>query len=340
MKISNLRSCAVGLLAAMLASCGGAGSLGSAPSSALALARTHAGGSWMNATAATGQTTLLYAGDANGDTVYVYDYTSGTLVGMLKGFNEPGPGCVDRRGDVFVTNYGDGKVLEFKNGGTQPIHRYDAGAYAVGCSVDRNGDLAVSAEPAPSGAAQICVWKSGSRTRNCYSQTACGSMGAPGYDDRGNLYVEGFYSDAAICELPAGGSSLRSVTVSGAALSTPAGVMWDGKHLTFSDPHTGPDNSRTTLYRASESASGDLTIVGSTLLNDDCNHDYTWIDAPFIVGRKNTPVNDRQGKVVVGPNNECAPVPIDFWPYTAGLNPSRVWTEGFTAGGAVVSIGS
>ncbi|HEY1654659.1 MAG TPA: hypothetical protein VGF86_06075 [Candidatus Tumulicola sp.] len=294
----------------------------------------------MNAAAAAGKATLLYAADVSGDKVYVYDYRSGMLVGTLKGFNEPGPGCVDRRGDVFITNYGNGKVLQFKNGGTEPVGRYDAGAYAVGCSVDRDGDLAVSAEPPPSGAAQICVWKSGGGTRLCYSQAACGTMGAPGYDDRGNLYLEGFYAGPAICELPAGGSSLRPVAISGGTLGTPGGVMWDGKHLTFSDPHTGPDGHETTIYRARESASGDLTVVGATLLTDRCNDDYAWIDAPFIVGRKNTPVNDRQGKTVVGPNNVCDPAPIDFWPYTAGANPSRVWTQGYSAGSAIVSIGS
>ena len=340
MRTTNLKPYALCLFAAILVSCGGPGSVGSAPSSAVAPARVRAGGSWMTATAATGKTTLLYAGDFNGDTVYVYDYNGGTLVGMLVGFSEPGPGCVDRSGNVFVANYGNGKVLEFRNGGTKPIHRYDAGAYAVGCSVDRNGDLAVSAEPRPSGGARICVWKSGSGASNCYSLTACASMGAPGYDDRGNLYVEGFYSRAAICELPAGGSSLKSVAFSGATLSTPGGVMWDGKYLTFSDPHTGPYRKLTTIYRASESASGDLTVVGATSLDDSCNHTYTWIDAPFIVGRKNTPVNDRQGRVVVGPNNECSPAQIDFWSYTTGLFPSRVWTEGYLPGGAIVSIGS
>ncbi|HEU5481261.1 MAG TPA: hypothetical protein VFU90_15555, partial [Candidatus Tumulicola sp.] len=157
----------------------------------------------------------------------------------------------------------------------------------------------------------------------------------------GNLFVEGFsWYGPAICELPLDGSSLETVTFSGATLSTPGGVMWDGKHLTFSDPHTGADRKETTLYRAAESASGDLTVVGATLLKDSCNHDYTWIDAPFIVGARNTPVNDRRGKVVVGPNNECYPEPIDFWPYAGGQSPTQAWMEDYVPGGVVVSIGS
>jgi hypothetical protein len=41
------------------------------------------------------RSTLIYTADDETSDVYVYDYSDGKLVGMLKGFDEPYGGCVD-----------------------------------------------------------------------------------------------------------------------------------------------------------------------------------------------------------------------------------------------------
>ncbi len=295
--------------------------------------------SWVTPAATTGKATLLYAGDLRGDVVNVYDYKGGALVGTLSGFNEPMGGCVDRYGDVFITNWGSAATMEFKNGGQKPIHTYRTPAPQVGCSVDRAGDLAVVEEPLSYGPDGVCVWKGGKGPRACYrNDYDCSIMSSPGYDNQSNLYVEGYYPSggADVCELPAGGSALRTVTVSGGSLNFQGGVMWDGKYLTLSDPHTGPSHVTTSLYRVTESPSGDLTIVGTTVLNDTCADGNSSV-VPFVVGPKNTPVNDREGRTIVGPDTECNQGVIDFWQNPKGGNEVHAWPVPIFAQGVVVS---
>ena len=89
---------------------------------------------------------LLYAA-ANNSTVYVFSYPKGTLVGTLSGFDFPEGLCVDRSGDVWITNSaGTGNIVEHAHGGTSPIATLNSGyGDPIGCSVDpKTGDLAVA----------------------------------------------------------------------------------------------------------------------------------------------------------------------------------------------------
>jgi hypothetical protein len=47
---------------------------------------------------------LLYVSDGSG-VVYVYDYKSGEPAGKLTGFQYPFGQCVDKKGDVWITNF-------------------------------------------------------------------------------------------------------------------------------------------------------------------------------------------------------------------------------------------
>ena len=351
MRIKNLNRCApsicalsVSIAAAMLADCGGPQSPidapGVMPQSYAIGTHVERSGSWMMPEKADGKSILLYVGDSNGFTVSVYDYATGYLVGTLNGFDSPAGGCVDAVGDIFIANQGDSTTLEFRNGGTKPIHRYRAqeGWSGVGCSVNREGDLAVSLQPLSSGKASLCVWKAGRERSTCYTDDDCGTMASPGYDATGNLYVEGYYYGPAVCELPIGGHAMRTVKITAEGLGN-GGVMWDGRHLTLAAWPTGSQQA-TSIYRVAESPSGDLAVIGTTVLTDTCNNDSTDVPQPFIIGRKNTPVNDRESRTVVGPDYECYAVPIDFWHYPRGGSPSKAWPQTFFPGGVVVSIGA
>jgi hypothetical protein len=61
-----------------------------------------------------------------------------------------------------------------------------------------------------------------------------------------------------------------------------------------------------------------VVLHGETVLTDNCYCDYVDLFNPFIVGKTNTPVNRRQGKVVLG---SCGGVA--FWHYPAGSYPFK-----------------
>jgi hypothetical protein len=118
---------------------------------------------------AQGKTTLLYM-LLDVHSVDVFDYHTGERVGRLTGFDDPYGGCVDARGDVYVTEYFDGDAVEYAHGGTKPLKAFASNGQASGCSVDTGNDLAVTDRDMRTGAGQVCVWKarkSGSRS-TCY----------------------------------------------------------------------------------------------------------------------------------------------------------------------------
>ena len=82
---------------------------------------------------------------------------------------------------------------------------------------------------------------------------------------------------------------------------------------------------------------------GETILTDTCQSSYTGVD-PFILGEKNTPVNDRQGNVLVGTNTWCTSKGkylIEFWHYPRGGNPYKVYKVKVPIWGVgAISIGS
>jgi hypothetical protein len=290
---------------------------------------THSrAGSWMSPDAAHIKE-LIYASD-NG-TVNVYDYDTGAQVGSLTGFNNPYGQCVDKRGDVFLTtSIGSvGEVLEYAHGGSEPVETFETDGNPVGCSNSPvGGDLAVD-NGAFGVVSDVEIWKHAEGTPTSYTnQKDCGQMWPPGYDNKGNLYVEtGNYR--GVCELPAGGSSLVSVEFNH-DIGYPGSVMWDGKYLAFTDQvYPGPRKTHqgytAAIYRAKEDGRV-LNVVGTTLLKyKPCG---TQIAQPFIVGEKNTPVNNVEGNVVVGGNQACEEyteytTPLTYWHYPKNGHPFK-----------------
>lgn len=264
---------------------------------------------------------LLYVSNEFYGDVYVYNFDSGAEVGILSGFTGPRGQCVDKTGDVWITDSGYyyGWVVEYAHGDMRPVKRLPTFGSPNGCAIDpKTGDLAVSSAMGPSSATAsgITIFKNASATYTEYTSNDCGYMGSPGYDDNGNLYVQGLSgSYQGLCELPSGGAALvpRTTNVLGLA---DAGVMWDGKYLTVEAQ--SPENPKVTaIYRVVPSGpAGVLIAVGRTLLYDTaCGG--TEIVQPFIVGKQNTPANDRQGSVIVGSDTLCG-YRLDYWRYPRG----------------------
>jgi hypothetical protein len=121
---------------------------------------------------------------------------------------------------------------------------------------------------------------------------------------------------------------MSSLSFSG-TIDFPGGTMWDGKYITLGDQEAG-GTYNSGVYPSTLKGSA-LSPVGSEVtFTDTCYHDYSDIH-PFIVGKKNTPINDHQGKVVVGTNSWCVDggggSGIEFWHYPEGGDPFKSYSK-------------
>jgi hypothetical protein len=326
-----------GLALCVLADCSSAQkTIGATPAAPQSLPRS----SWM-ALGAKKIEKLLYVSDEYAGSVDVYDYKTLKSVGMLSVAGAYGGECVDAKGDVYITQFGEASVIEYAHGGKEPLRSFTTDGYTEGCSVNRDGDVAVgNFESLSFGQGDVQVFPHSGGSPRRYTSSDCYEMSTPGYDNKGNLFVEATDGDQTfVCELPAGGSSLRTVQISQPIVS-PGSVMWDGKYLALTDPGYQQSN-HTAIMQATESASGDLTVVGVTLLNGNCDGSLSATGEPFIVGTRNTPVNDTQGKSVVGINlwcNHFGMMGTNIWPYPTGGAPTAELPSGYDSVGQAVSI--
>jgi hypothetical protein len=269
---------------------------------------------------------LLYVGDDATNDVDVYDYKTLKLVGMLTGAVEPYGMCVDKKGDIYVANFGAGNVVEYAHGGKNPINTYTSGGEPIGCSVDAKGDVAVTSfSPG-----QVVVFAGGNPKKPTSYSGPCTYLWTMGYDDNGNLVGIGEESTGSIvaCALLSGSKSMTTLsgccTGSNITIDFPGGTMWDGKYIALGDQESG-GRFEGGIIQATLSG-GAFIKEGETVITDTCYSDYVDDVNPFIVGKKNTPVNRVQGKVDVGPNlwcNDAGTSAVDFWKYPAGGNPFK-----------------
>ena len=309
MKLSNASRLAAGLCAvALFAGCGGSHAQPGAPGvlpAAPAIATHAAGGD------------LLYVSDTQTGAVYVFSYPKGQLKATLPGFTDPGGECVDAHGNVFVTNTGASNVLEYAHGGTSQIATLkDAGYFPIGCAVDpTTGNLAVT-NFSTSGSApgDVVIYKHAKgRPTGHFRYRGIDNMLLCGYDDAGNLFVDGLSAGSAFAfvELRAGGAKLTNVTLD-QSIANPGGVQWDGKYVAVGDQATN------VIYRFSISGNKG-TKVGTTTLAGANEVFQFWID----------------GTRVVGPDAYRANVGI--WKYPAGGSPTKTISGVYVPLGATVS---
>ena len=256
---------------------------------------------------------LLYVSSFYFGRVHVYDYHAQSEVGEITGLGQPTGQCVDAKGDVWISQADPHLVVEYPRASLRQIREVQTFARPFGCSVSPNGDLAVAEFDRGSAPGDVEVFKNGSGRGTMY---ACNGFSyypnSPGYDDKGNLFVEGLESlqqnVTGVCLLPAGGNVLAPVNF-GVALHDGGGAMWDGKYMTLADVELNGGKATTTIYQVTINASRGLTVAGSTVLANSSLHQ------PFILGGKNTPVNVHQGHAVVGPDNYH----VGEWTYPAGV---------------------
>jgi hypothetical protein len=267
---------------------------------------------------------LLYISDEGTNDVYVYSYPGGKLEGTLTGFDEPYGMCVSKAGDVFITNTEQSEILEYKHGGTNPIATLsDTGYYPVGCSVDpTTGNLAVTNfEALGSHPGNVAIYAGAQGTPTTYSDTNIPLYEFCGYDNKGNLFIDGYNSTGgfAFAELPAGSGSFTNISIS-TPIYQPGGVQWDGKYVAVGDQYYGKEPA-SAIYQVSVSGSSG-TVVGTTLLKqgiDEVQVVQFWKHGPKVVGGN-----------ALGQD-------VDVWHYPAGGKAKKLITGLKIPYGATVS---
>jgi hypothetical protein len=301
---------------------------------AKSLGHAPAGKSWILPTAKSDD--LLYISDLEAQVVDIYTYKSHRLVGMLTGFFNPEGLCVDKAGDVYVTNdtsEGVHQITEYAHGGTTPIQTLnDPDGRVNGCSVDpKTGDLAVAnLWGATDHQGNVAVYKHASGTPTAYSNPNIYYYYYCGYDNRGNLFVDGetYASVFGLGELAKGGSTLNFISID-QTIYLPGGVQWDGKYLAVGDQVAVKHNFTSTIYDFQISGSV-ATTVNTMVLTGSNQVAQFWI--PFV----DTGGKHGEGKLLIGPNQNGADTLI--WDYPSGGNPIATIPNEDDPIGATVSL--
>jgi len=259
-------------------------------------------------------TALLYVSDTFNHVVDVYTYPNLKPVGQLTGFGNPEGECTDRSGNVWVAD-ANGAVYEYAHGGTNPIVTLLSDMNLPSdCAVNpRTGDLAVA-----NGNTQVLVFHTGSTSPSVYSDPGFSHTQFLGYDNEGNLFVDGSdssYQFVQYAELARGSQTINDITLNYGSfppLQGPGGVHWDGTHMAIGD-------TQSTIYQTQGA-----NVVSTTTLSATCAFDFA-----FTKSRR---------APLVAPDQCTGGGVVDTFAYPAGGSPIKQITSGLnTPYGAVVS---
>lgn len=307
-------------LASLLAGCTSGGSLqplAVRPSNQL-VSHAPVGRSWILPAAK--KSDLLYVSDLLAQVVDIYTYAPGyKMVGQLTGFFNPEGLCVDLKGNVYVTNVtNDGvyQITEFAHGSTSALRTLsDPDGRPNGCSVDpTTGNLAVADFWGPTERiGNVAVYPKASGTPTAYSNSNIYYYYYCGYDDKGNLFVDG-ETEASVFglgELSKGSSTLNFINID-ETIYLPGGVQWDGKYLAVGDQVAVKHNFTSTIYQLSVNGSEATTVTTMVLTGSSQV-------AQFWIPRIHNGAKRHYGNRLIGPNQNGKDTLI--WDYPAGGNP-------------------
>jgi DNA-binding beta-propeller fold protein YncE len=259
---------------------------------------------------------LLYVSDQAKNGVFVFSYPGGKPKGVLTGFNSPTGLCADSAGHLFALNGFGADIIEYAHGGKSPIATLgDTGEYPSGCSVDpTTGNLAVANyKSTTGGAGDISIYSGAKGTPKKYKDSKIQYFYFCGYDDSGDLFLDGTNNGLfVLAELAKGKTTFTEITVS-QTISVPGNVQWDGEHVAVGD------QANPVVYEFTVK-SGKATNAGSTTLTGSNGIVQFWIQGSNIIG----PVS-HDGNVM-------------FWKYPAGGNPKKTISPLGDPIGAAVSL--
>jgi len=214
---------------------------------------------------------LLYVSNGNG-TVTVYRYWKRRLVGTLTGFITPLGECVDKIGDVFITDDDASKIFEYAHGHKDPMNVLTDGTdNPYGCSVDPvTGKLAVANIHANIAVYNLATKKvrNYSTSPYVYAPLACA------YDNKGNLFVTGTQGSepyTSFAELPKNGAGFFGLSLlpsSSWQWVNAESIQWDGTYVVI-----GEENA----FRFTITHKGNSSFEGETVLDGIFNGIESWI---------------------------------------------------------------
>jgi hypothetical protein len=206
----------------------------------------------------------------------VFDYPKSTdQIGRIK--NVGGQGCSDvlygygKR--TFWIVAGADQITEYETRNDTPIKTLSVSVGSPSsCAMDSSGDLAVGIlySTSSSGGGDIVIFKNASGSGTVMT-TPLGEEYFDGYDNKGNLFFDGFTSSGffQLVELPKGSSTFKRITTSN-TVEFPGSVQWDGTYLTVTDQGTA-SMYQYTISGTTATLEGTVSLTGSS----DCAQ--TWI---------------------------------------------------------------
>jgi hypothetical protein len=257
--------------AVMFAGCSGGSPLAPTPgaqNAAPASSRAALGRSWMAPDLNLKKKDLLYV--PSGNEILAFTYPGGKPVGALTGITGPAGECTSSTsmGNWWVV--ASGEILEFAHGGTSPISTLKVTGLVSSCAVDpTTGNLAAVTSNG------IVIYRH-ARGRGKTYATPNGFF--DGYDNKGNLFVDGFNANYAftLVELPKGSNSFETITLN-QTIEFPGGVQWDAGSLAVEDQQTS------NVYQFAISGTNG-TLKGTTTLQGASDIGGSWIQKPDLVG--------------------------------------------------------
>jgi hypothetical protein len=249
--------------------------------------------------------------------VEVVTFPEGKDVGTLPNYGYATGVCSDASGNVWVPYFKNEHVMvaEFAHGGKRPIAKLTTPLRgANGCAVDsKTGNLAVLSTAGINGSGgEILVWKN-AKGKPIAHQTAFEAEAA-GYDDHGNLFVDGVIgSGFSFGELAQGASQVHYVKIEHAEVSL-GSVQWDGTYVAVA----GAEQRRHPIFRLQVSHFV-AHVVETVQLRGVPYQAYFWTNGSTVVA---TERNTRH---------------LGIWSYPTGGAPSAMLTGFHDAGSLAMS---
>lgn len=321
MKTLDFGGYALGICAAvgMLSGCGSPAPLAPAGSLAGDGTARHVSpdSSWMDP-AAVG-TFLLYVSNGDG-IVNVYRYWQHTLVGELTNFTKPEGECTDGSGNVYITDYGSGEIVEYAHGGKTPLRTINDSPYKpYGCAINlKNGDLAVAnySQSSYYSEGNVAVYAGAKGKPAYYSNKYLYHVNACAYDKYGDLLATGFYLYSGyylytnFAYLPAKSKDFEQIDLppsSSYGWGAVQGVGWDGEYWTV--------EAYDDLYQYTINIKPEL--IGTVKLEGDSGPVAFYSTDP-----------NKQATQAVGAYSFESTSYVYYWKYPAGGEPVEQVTHG------------
>ena len=260
------------------------------------------------------------------DDVYMYTLPRLKLKGTVTGFDFPQGECNDSAGHVWVVSQGTSpKITKLSHTGKilgTPLA--DPTGYPAACAIDpTTGNLAVTNIGGfTSTAGDVLIYAGAKGTPTVVSNPSTYSYYYAGYDNSGNLFVDGTTQAGSfvLSECAAGcvGATMTTINISGGTIHFPGFVQWyaPGSYLAVGDQECD-DILQSCVYAVSISSSSG-TITGKTAIKNS--------EGKPVCDMGQGIINPVGGKNLLGGDYEyyCKGTNAEYnWPFPAGGSPTH-----------------